>query len=79
MAEPIREDEWLAALEAMQQRPDDPGLTCVELSELWGCSTRTALARLRQLHRTGRLTGGRKMVEGIDGRRSQVPCYRLKS
>ena len=75
----IGHEEWLAELERLQGREqNDEGHTTRELAELWGCNHRTAVARLEEIHRAGRLIVGRKTVMAIDGRRARVPTYRLK-
>lgn len=73
----ITVNEWLAELERLQRRSDE-GATTDELAEAWGCHRMTALVRLRQLVRQGRVVCGFRQSERIDGRPYRVPVYRIK-
>jgi len=77
MAEPIKVDEWLAALEALESRSVE-GFSTEELAEATGVSVKTTLSRMKALVRAGRLryAGGRRCV-GIDGRSKTTPVYQL--
>ena len=77
MTTTITRDEWLAEFErAMESRLDGEGMTIREISELLGIGEERSRMMLRRIQ--PRIVASRKLWTGIDGRRTQVPCYRLK-
>ena len=74
MSEPIRVDEWLAELARLSSR-NDLGMTLYELAEAAGVSDRTMGKRLREAHKKGWVTVGRRQVVRLDGKPMPVPVY----
>jgi len=75
-------DEWAAELERLGAErlgvANPPGVfTVPELAEKLGVSSGTALRRVRAMHKAGRVTATRKMVQDMAGRLLPVPAYKL--
>ena len=74
LAEELRE----AYATQIEEDPDFPGLTSLELGGAWGVSDGTVSMRLNALHAAGKLETGRRYVESIDGVKRPSPVYRIK-
>ena len=73
-------DELVAEFERLgvgKRRPDDEGLTAMEWSEVWECSSNTARIRLRQAKAHGLLKVGRKSAENLSGGQCMISCYNI--
>jgi hypothetical protein len=73
--------ELLEALAAVHEPEDGPAgaLTLLEWSEALGLDDRGARKKLQLLNRAGRLECLRVHRIGMDGRRTNVPAYRLRA
>ena len=77
----ITMSEWMAAFEAAQaKRPGDDGMTTQELADASDPPVSYGIMRkrVRMLSKAGKLIVGKSMREAMDGRRMQLPVYRLK-
>jgi Mn-dependent DtxR family transcriptional regulator len=70
----IRIEDWLEALRAATTR-NDGGSTTEELCEALGLSDRTVLKRIRQAHKRGWVTVGKRSRVRLDGKPDYVPTY----
>ena len=75
-AKPIKETEWLAELEKLQERNDE-GLTAKEWAEVLGLGHEAALQRLKRAHGLGWLVVGKRRGVSISGRGILSPVYRI--
>lgn len=75
---PIREDEWLAEWERIEEEKfAGEGASVMELKKLWDVSELTARKRVRTLLDAGKLRVSEKRAMRIDGRTAIVPSYVL--
>jgi len=75
----ITESELMAAVrDAAKAAHDTSGFASrQEIQDALGISEDTAKARLRQLHRQGRLQVGFRMAPDITGRMNKIPTYKV--
>ena len=73
---PVDVGEWLAEMVALGNR-NDAGQSMAEMARALGLSSDLTRKRLRQANEMGRLVVGRRTVISLDGRRAQVPVYRV--
>lgn len=71
-------EELLALLE-QERGPEIQGLSTDEIAERLGRSRGWVLARLRELHRAGRIRCSYRPGTRVDGRPCQIPVYTLSS
>lgn len=77
MAEPIRIDEWLRALEELQARQVE-GFSTADLVVATGLSSKTVQEKLKALVASGRVVYvGTRTGQSINGRVTQIPVYRM--
>ena len=77
MKEPrITSEEWLAELAALSARSDE-GMTCAELCEALGLSTRTIREKLKLAHALGWVRVGKRRIATIDGKSTLAPVYQI--
>jgi hypothetical protein len=73
---PVDIGAWLAEMVALGNRNDE-GHTTKELAAALGASECAVLTRLQQARDLGRLVVGRRTITSLDGRKAQVPVYRV--
>ena len=73
---PVDVGAWLAEMVALGNRNDE-GQTLAELAAALGLSGDLTRKRLKQANDLGWLAVGRRTIVSLDGRRAQVPVYRV--
>jgi len=72
----IEPQAWIDAL-ASASKKHDVGMSSNELAEVWGVTVKTAVDRIKRLHRMGWVKVGQRDGMSISGRRCVFPVYAI--